>query len=296
MFWCTRSDAALTASTDGSFVFWCTRGDALPYGRGHVVHQNSIKAMHTIDLTPGHPSHHHRLVITGGDDNALGLTLMRVKTSMSPPSVEMHEPAFQSLLIPNAHAAAITAICVQQPVIISSYSADSSDKPVPQEIRFWFLSTGNDQRLKLWFVMVDLAKMGVGVGASGGPGAESEQQSIGGQAMAALRISLVAEQLTEVADAGAMELVSELKELDGDVAQGEDQETQESGRHGDQETQESGRHGDQETQEAGRRDDPTSAPSASEKETFMVIRVLVVGVGMQVLQFKCRCRDTSGKK
>ena len=220
----------LTASTDGHLAHWYPQDGLRPNRR--LVHQNSIKVMQTITLPLTSESQLHQLVVTGGDDNDLGLTLMR--TFISQTTI----PRFQSLVIPKAHAAAITAICIL-PTIPSSRNNPSSHS---QEFFLRFLSTSNDQRVKLWSVIVNLDKIGA-------PGSE-----IGGEAMAALDVELLASTGTSVADVGAMELVSEL-EKEGDARR--DPET-------------------------GRRYEPKPLTPEMERTA----RVLLVGVGMEVLQFK----------
>lgn len=208
----------LTASTDGRLAFWSTRDGDAPYK--HQVHQNSIQTMLTLDLPSRANGLHDRLVITGGDDNALGLTLMRTSISLL-----NRAPACQSLLLPTAHAAAITAICLQ-----SNRSASDAT-----EVHIRFLSAGNDQRVKLWSVTVSLDRLG------------RTWPNIGGEAMAALDVDLLADTGTAVADVGAMELVSDLEregEFMGNEVLG-------------------------------------SVYAPKPRKT----RVLVVGVGMEVLQF-----------
>jgi WD40 repeat protein len=175
---CAES-GTLTASTDGHLALW-----SVPDGRHwlpafcgspalgkrglepdrHRVHQNSIKAMFTVSL-PSQSAQRDQIVITGGDDNALGLTLMRTHTSGGDATLSRPITSFQTLLIPKAHAAAITAMCL----CTASFS-------LSQEFRIRFLSTGNDQRVKLWSVSVYIERLGLSHHCSG----------IGGDAMIAL--------------------------------------------------------------------------------------------------------------
>ena len=208
----------LTASTDGHLAFWPGRSDT-PLFR-HSVHQNSIKAMHSVDLVSQDPNQQNRLVITGGDDNALGLTLIRSASNFP----TFHAPVFQSLLISSAHAASITAICVH------TEETFYCDLFRPNGCYISFLTTGNDQRVKRWSVHVDFDRMAGGWG-----------DDLGGPSMAAVQIGLLSDQPTEVADVGAMELV-----------------------------------------EIGSPHVPEPPPFGGDK----TVHVLVVGIGMEVLQFR----------
>ena len=75
------------------------------------------------------------IIVTGGDDNAIALTIISARAD----TTDMAQ--FSTLLIPRAHAAAVTAI----------QHLESHDD-VPGS--FLILSTGNDQRLKSWRVRV----------------------------------------------------------------------------------------------------------------------------------------------
>jgi WD repeat-containing protein 6 len=160
---CAES-GTLTASTDGHLALWSGPGERCwlpafcespalgkrglePYR--HRVHQNSIKVMFTVSL-PSKSGQRDQIVVTGGDDNALGLTLMRTHTSGGDATPSRPITSFQTLLIPKAHAAAVTAMCL----------CTVSFSPL-QEFRIRFLSTGNDQRVKLWSVSIHIEKLGL---------------------------------------------------------------------------------------------------------------------------------------
>jgi WD repeat-containing protein 6 len=98
------------------------------------IHQNSIKTLKTVRLI-----NRLQLIMTGGDDNALGLTLFQPRDDLN--SEDAHN-SLQTLLIPKAHAAAITALSV---VRISQHSTASE---------VILVSTGNDQRVKVWQLTV----------------------------------------------------------------------------------------------------------------------------------------------
>ncbi|EME48579.1 hypothetical protein DOTSEDRAFT_39901 [Dothistroma septosporum NZE10] len=121
----------ITASTDGFLVMWLSdkTQQKLSWVARHRVHQSAIlSAVSLNDARVG------RLMITGGDDNAIGVTLV----------AERESEAFWTLLMPRAHAAAVTALVVVK----------------TREHRFWFASASIDQRVKLWRVKVDAGKVG----------------------------------------------------------------------------------------------------------------------------------------
>jgi WD40 repeat protein len=88
------------------------------------VHQNSIQSLESVELLRG-----LWLFVTGGDDNAIGFTLV----SGSPSGFEC-----RTLLVPKAHAAAVTALRV-----ISSWDSHNYGGVT-------VVSAGNDQRVKVW--------------------------------------------------------------------------------------------------------------------------------------------------
>ncbi len=122
--------AVLTTATDGNIVRWVSsdgqQDRQLQWISRHKIHQNAIHAVTSINLTDG-----SRLLMTGGDDNAIAFS--RISEEV------------KTLLIPRAHAAAVTGLAI-----------------VPiDEAKFWLVSTGIDQRVKLWEVKVNIAKAGV---------------------------------------------------------------------------------------------------------------------------------------
>lgn len=170
----------LAAATDGHIIVWnaydgsacgpeVTQTAREPTHYRHRVHQNSIKALAVVPLPrTSNESRSFSLLVTGGDDNALALTLLedrqqQIITSTSGPIERVHaRPAAphdrsglqpdisaSTLIIPRAHAASITAVQLLSTNASKSHVADS------HRLRFRVLSTGNDQRLKLWYVEVD---------------------------------------------------------------------------------------------------------------------------------------------
>ncbi|KAL8725118.1 MAG: hypothetical protein Q9166_007560 [cf. Caloplaca sp. 2 TL-2023] len=134
-----------TAASDGHVAFWPFKPllqqpqDSPPkelhYYYSVPVHQNSIKSMFTIPL-----SALDVLIITGGDDGAIGITRRMF------PSMQLY-PVTKTLVIPKAHAAAINAV---------AYLRITSSRLRQGEQTHTFVSSGNDQRVKTWAVSVKI--------------------------------------------------------------------------------------------------------------------------------------------
>ncbi|KAI9825845.1 MAG: hypothetical protein M1832_000786 [Thelocarpon impressellum] len=137
-----------------------------------AIHQSSIKSMTTVRIDA-----HTLLLASGGDDNALAFTLARFSSSSA--------PSFSTLLLPTAHASAITAslTCPSSP-------SDESTETMR------FATTSNDQRLKLWGVTLDTALPGV----------------------QGLQVQRIGNEASPVADAGGMAVLN-----DGMSAAGEEE-------------------------------------------------------------------------
>ncbi|KAJ9661364.1 WD repeat-containing protein 6 [Coniosporium apollinis] len=153
-------DTLLTAGTDGHIALWSLPGQlfssqprpTVPESpvvqEGHPpntvewhtrtkIHQSTIKALTQHQLSPDSV-----LVVTGGDDNALAFTLLRWNGSAE--EAEMHT---STLLVPRAHASAVTALALIP-------DSDSSRED-GTETRFTVVSSSNDQRIKVWEVMIN---------------------------------------------------------------------------------------------------------------------------------------------
>ena len=108
------------------------------------VHQNSINCVTKVCL-----SDDEIILVTAGDDSGLAFT--RIASFTNPMN---NAPQFSTLLIPNAHAAAITAVQYVCPL-----GSDSKD---PTISRHRFATSGPDQRLKFWLLSVDMERSGAG--------------------------------------------------------------------------------------------------------------------------------------
>ncbi|KAL9129659.1 MAG: hypothetical protein Q9217_001938 [Psora testacea] len=117
------------------------------------------------------------LILSGGDDQALAIT--RITTDLKPSAGESSLARSATLLIPNAHASAITGIAILGSRIYS------------RTLRF--ASVGSDQRLKTWLVTIDQSR---------------------GDGVAGVDVSKVGDVYTSVADASSLDAYKDEDEGD----------------------------------------------------------------------------------
>lgn len=146
-----------SAAPDVGILKWHTR---------HKIHQNTIKS-----LTQTRLNKSTHMVVTGGDDNALGITLLRLRA-------DTHGSRAATLLIPRAHAAAITGVALfkvcdrdmdRDGGNSSQVDNESSDENNAEtetgrargSCTYRVLTASNDQRIKLSEISIDLKKRGV---------------------------------------------------------------------------------------------------------------------------------------
>lgn len=137
----------ITGATDGYIAVWpvdwiipegsdrfsvneTPTGQTLKWELHHAVHTSSIKALEHKEISPG-----YQIVLSGGDDNSLSVTLVKLDDVR----------IVSSICVTNAHTSAITAVKIL---------TCRTDAITTIEIA----SSGNDQRVKLWSVAVDLEK------------------------------------------------------------------------------------------------------------------------------------------
>ena len=122
----------VTAATDGYVALWKFEEHAasLSWSVRQKIHQNAIHVSIACKLADD-----SILLITGGDDNAIGLTRICFGSNL----------AATTLLIYRAHAAAVTGLAIVH----------------KDETTLWLASAGIDQRLKLWRIDVDITKPAV---------------------------------------------------------------------------------------------------------------------------------------
>lgn len=164
----------LSAGTNGflnaSLVNMGDMSTTLPTFEAHPVHQSSILSMDIVAL-----NHNTWLAATGGDDNALGLTLISRTIATQDPSTTKA----RSVCIPKAHAAALTALKITE---LKSTSTGFSLR---------IISVGNDQRVNIWRVDVSTQLL-----------ANDEDKLMKG-----LKVKKLHAEWTAVADVSAIELV-----------------------------------------------------------------------------------------
>ena len=160
-----RSNYILGAATDGHIAVWSTNHSSSPPSAFHV-HQNSVKALDEISLPTADPRKSVHVIVTGGDDNALAFTIVTLDerspredlSSSANSPIHSHSEdqkiPRQTLILPRAHAAAVSAV-----KILPSNSPDPIDRNEGHDTSKYKLriaSAGNDQYLKLWNVIVDV--------------------------------------------------------------------------------------------------------------------------------------------
>jgi hypothetical protein len=158
----------LTAAGDGCFAIWRTELDlTLVTVQGsqseskshlektldnslnkrpsmiHKVHQSSIKFCHVLPFK-ALCSKSTYLAVSGGDDNAIGLTFIQFPELKAEGDIKR-----RTLLIPNAHAASVVSI---QAFWEIGYEEKAQTGTFPIRV----VSLGADQRVKMWSVALDL--------------------------------------------------------------------------------------------------------------------------------------------
>lgn len=163
------------------------------------VHQSSILSMDIVTLNA-----ETHLIATGGDDNALGLTLL---VSLSAHAVEPKSSDgvfpdtshhFRTLLIPSAHAAAVTALKA------------TGLTHGPPNASVIVISVSNDQRINVWQVCVEHEKTLPGASANAGNDTLFE----------AMQVNLVGSAWTGVADVSGIEILDDVTDDESDVSDG----------------------------------------------------------------------------
>lgn len=146
----------LTAGTDGHIAFWplpapspspsppqANSSDlpeplSLPFITRKRIHQSTVKSLALYPLSPS-----ATLLLTAGDDNAIAFTLLHSRESGDPPEAS-------TLLIPRAHAATVTGA-----VLLACQPGQKQSVT-----RLLAVTSGSDQRVKVWEIVVDAEKAG----------------------------------------------------------------------------------------------------------------------------------------
>ncbi len=160
------------------------------------IHQNAILALQAVSIAPN-----HHLLLTGGDDNAFGITLTRSTASGSKwPNNTPPPPQFRTLLIPHAHVAAITALAILD-----------SHRQADHLLILTALSTGNDQRVKIWRISIDIKELLARI--------DEEDDAFGPAVLDAVDVQLVQQRWTDVADASSLVIIPDA-DVDADAVEG----------------------------------------------------------------------------
>ena len=97
-------------------------------------------------------SDNETILATAGDDGAIAFSRLAISYKEDQQASLSDIPlAFSTLLISKAHASAVTAL--------RSLNVDYSG--VQDQRRYNFVTSGNDQMLKAWYIEVDLDRPGV---------------------------------------------------------------------------------------------------------------------------------------
>ncbi|KAL8756390.1 MAG: hypothetical protein Q9184_004516 [Pyrenodesmia sp. 2 TL-2023] len=139
----------LTASSDGHIAFWPFSSPSLSTNPSSTtaissthrqpIHQSAIKSLALIPRSLPSTCNEPHLLLSAGDDGALGITRLTFSPNTFLPSSE----TFSTLLYQKAHAAAINALA-----FIETLRPDPPNLPIVHT----FVTSGNDQRVKTWSV------------------------------------------------------------------------------------------------------------------------------------------------
>lgn len=174
------------------------------------IHQNSIKALDSATISPS-----NYLIATGGDDGALAFTRVRIRKPSSHEEVIFDTSA--SIMIPSAHASAVTGVVFLGEFESGSRSENGSESesndrddidididadknsisPNKHPRSITLASISNDQRLKLWHLTVNSTTTAPS-STSPSPNSSSRPTE------SALQIKKIANVHTSIADASAI--------------------------------------------------------------------------------------------
>lgn len=143
----------VASATDGKLVWWNEPSDIKDDDmKTHDIewqplqkvqmHQNAIKDLLILPLASNNINSKTHVIFTVGDDSTLGIC--RVDSSAH------HQPSVSVMLMPRAHAAAITSLA------LISCTKEVLAHEETQIYHVMLATTGNDQRLKIWKITVNL--------------------------------------------------------------------------------------------------------------------------------------------
>nr|POE77535.1 putative wd repeat-containing protein [Quercus suber] len=121
------SDTLLSAATDGHLTLWSSSSSGLlSWRHQRKIHQSSILSVAMYRL-----SNQATLVVSGGDDNAIGLTILAQSDDNQ--TSTQHTVA-GTLLIPRAHAAAVTGVVLR---VVTSTRLCLTSGSIDQRVKTW---------------------------------------------------------------------------------------------------------------------------------------------------------------
>ncbi|KAJ5385064.1 hypothetical protein N7517_002975, partial [Penicillium concentricum] len=166
----SSSVSLITAATDGYFTLWDLTSTLEPF---YTITQSTLKAKHPFDgssISPENITCESRyqihsnsikgmelvpisdtatVVVAGGDDNSLSVSLLRTHPSGTGTNAQV-----ATVSIPDAHAAAATTVKVLNQQISRDVTSDT------ESIKITVASSGNDHRVKIWSIAVDPSQPG----------------------------------------------------------------------------------------------------------------------------------------
>ncbi|KAL1966344.1 hypothetical protein VTN77DRAFT_4486 [Rasamsonia byssochlamydoides] len=168
----------ITGATDGHLAIWCLDGvldgiltrpgngdsnmtikptfnaetvtaETVSWQTRHPIHSSSIKSLEMIKI-----AENCALFVGGGDDNALSISLFRWDSTDNGggAAASSPSPSIRTISIPDAHASAITTIKTLR------YRPNTQDSTTSEIL---LASSGNDHRVKIWSISIDLEREGV---------------------------------------------------------------------------------------------------------------------------------------
>lgn len=119
------------------------------------MHENTVQSLCCLALSVDCV-----LIVTGGDDNGLSLTVVRHHDpipSQTDKSLQAPELDMSTLSVPRAHAAAVSACAILSVTSPRAEFGEERDSPV----RLRLLTASKDQSVKLWHIKVNHSMPGV---------------------------------------------------------------------------------------------------------------------------------------
>lgn len=206
----SQNEIFVTGATDGVLAIWkpTTHKSRLTPALHAKVHQNAIKSLQVVSLVRASDCPRTYIIVTGGDDNAVAITRLDIvdDQGMNEEQDEADRASCDTqtsiqtatLLIPRAHAAAVTAVAVipmraPPPHLSSNHNSRESGSP---RMHAKIISASNDQRLKCWELCIDL-----------------QQPEVQG-----FHVKKIQNQYSSIADAAALDVLMAESDHMGDVA------------------------------------------------------------------------------